>query len=180
MDFIWIIILLIVLGLFYLFQIIKNSFKLKGKKSLLFDVVVIVLLLYHLVLVNHVVLSRHYDGDNIPRSLTYAEEIKKMEINDTDIIAVPGDFFSQTITLNYLTDKSFVLFQSSTLERLLEEKKATQAFESFGVKYILGYSDQLSKGITEQTGTTNIASNSLKVDINIISQNKSFLINLIR
>ena len=180
MDFIWLLILFVALGLVYLFDIIKNHFKLEEKKAELFGIIMIGLLLYHLVLVNHVLLGRQYDKDSVPRSMAYAQEIKNLEIQDRDTIAIPGDFPSQETTLNYLTDKSFIIFRSSTLSKLLKEDKAKQALEAFGVKYILGYSDELSKELVEKAGTTNIASNSLKIDIEEASQNKSFLMNLVR
>ncbi|MFH2013665.1 MAG: hypothetical protein ABIJ17_01710 [Patescibacteria group bacterium] len=180
MDFIWLLILLITLGLFYLIYIIKDYFKLKGKKAIFFNVIVIGLVLYHLILINHVLLGKIYDDDFMPRSMTYAQEIKEFNIIDTDIIAISGDFPGQGITLNYLTDKSFVIFKESTLEKLLKEGKTKKAFEAFGVKYILGYSDELSKKIINQAEVINIASQSLKIDIREISENKSFLMNLIR
>jgi len=180
MDFIWLIILLITAGLFYLLQIVKDYFRLSEKKSLIFDLLIIVLILYHLVLVNHIVLGRQYDKDFVPRSMAYAQEVKKIEIRDKDVIAVPGDFPEQASTLNYLTDKSFVVFRASTLEKLLKEEKIKKAFEAFGVKYIMGYPDDLSKRLTDGAGIINIASDSLEINKESLSQNKSFLMNLIR
>jgi hypothetical protein len=79
-----------------------------------------------------------------------------------------------------LTDKSFVIFKSSTLNKLLEEKQTQGAFEYFGVKYILGYSDELSDQITTQTGVINIAPNSIEVDIGKVSGSKTFFMSLFR
>jgi len=180
MDFIWLIILLITAGLFYLLQIVKDHFRLSEKKSLIFDLLIIVLILCHLVLVNHIVLGRQYDKDFVPRSMVYAQEVKKIEIQDKDVIAVPGDFPEQASTLNYLTDKSFVVFQTSTLEKLFKEEKIKKAFEAFGVKYIIGYPDDLSKRLADGAGVINIASDSLEINKESFSQNKSFLMNLIR
>lgn len=180
MDFIWPLILLVVLGLFYLFQIIKDHFKLGERKIAFFGIIVIGLILYHLVLVNHVVLGRQYDKDFIPRSMAYAKKIEKLEIRDLDVIAIPGDFPRQSTTLNYLTDKSFIIFRNSTLNKLVEEEKTGQALEYFKIKYILGYSDELSDKITSQTEVINIAPDSLEVDIGEISKDKSFFMNLVK
>jgi len=180
MDFIWPIILGITLGLFYILDIIKNHFGMGNKKALILDVIVIGLILYNLLLVNHVVLSKKYDEDFVPRSMTYAQEIQKLEIGDAEVIAISGDFPSQAATLNYLTDKSFVVFKNSTLIKLLEEGKMKQALEAFNVKYILGYSDELSNKIVTETGAVNIISNSLEIDTREVSKNKSFFMNLVR
>lgn len=180
MDFIWPITLGIVLGSFYILQIVKNHFQIKDKKALILDVIIIGLILYSLLLVNHVVLGRKYDKDSVPRSMVYAQEIKKLDIEDTEVIAIPEDFPGQADTLNYLSNKSLVIFRSSTLNRLLEEDKIKQALEAFGVKYILGYSDELSGRITAETEVINIASNSLEIDIGEISAGKSFFMNIVR
>ena len=180
MDFLWLIVLGIILGLFYILQIVKNHFQIEGKRAFILDVIAIGLVLYHLVLVNHVVLGRQYDKDSVPRSMAYTQEIKKFEIKDAEVIAIPGDFPNQDTTLNYLTNKSFVIFRSSTLNKLLEEGKIKQALEAFRVKYILGYSDKLSNELTAKAGVINIAPNSLKIDMGEISEGKSFFMNIIR
>lgn len=180
MDFIWPIILGIVLGLFYILDIIKNHFQIKNKKALILDVIIIGLILYNLVLINHVVLGKKYDKDFVPRSMTYAQEIQELEISSAEVIAIPGDFPGQVATLNYLTNKSFVIFKDSTLNKLLKEGKIKQALEAFNVKYILGYPDELSNKIVAETGAVNITSNSLEIDMGEVSKNKSFFMNLIR
>jgi len=180
MDFIWLLILLVVLGLFYIFDIFKEKFNLIGKKLIIYELIIVLLIVYHFVLINHVVLGKLYDKDNIPRTFAYAEKIHILEIKNEDVIAIPGDFTGQAETLNYLTNKSLVIFRGSTLNKLLEENKIKQAFETFGVKYILGYPDELSDKTVAQTKVVNIASNSLKIDIDQVSSDKSFLMNLIR
>lgn len=180
MDFIWPIILGIVLGLFYILQMVKNHFQIEGRRALILDVIIIGLILYNLIMVNHVILGRKYDSDFVPRSITYTQEIEKFSIEDWEVIATPEDVPGQVDTLNYLTNKSFVVFRGSTLNKLLEQGKIKQAFEAFGVKYILGYSDELSNKVVDQAGVINIASNSLKIDIGEISADKSFFMNIVR
>lgn len=176
MDFIWVLALLIALGLIYLIKIIGNNFKLSGRKLIILNIILVGLVLYHFVLVNHVILGRQYDRDFMPRSVTYAKLIKSLDVQDFEVIAVPGN----DSTLSYLTDKSFVVFQSLTLDKLIKENKIKQAFEAFGVKYILGYSDELSDRIISQVPVINITSNSLEIDMGQISPNKSFFMNIIR
>lgn len=180
MDFIWILILLIALGLIYLSRIIINHLNLKKNRAILLQTTMVILAVYHLILVNHEILGKQYDKDFIPRSLAYVQEVNDLEIRDTDVIAIPGDFSAQITTLNYLTDKSFVIFKESTLNKLLSENKLKQAFDFFGVKYILGYSDDLSKELSIKTGVVNIASDSLEINLEEVSKNKSFFMNLFR
>ncbi|MBU3925550.1 hypothetical protein KJ763_00060 [Patescibacteria group bacterium] len=180
MDFIWILILLMSLGLFYLTQIIKNHFKLSKVWTIFLGVIMVGLAIYHLVLVNHVILGKEYDKDFIPRSIAYSQEIEELNISNKEVIAVPGDFPSQGIVLNYLTNKSFVVFRDLTVEKLLEDEKTKQIFKVFEIKYILGFSEELSEKIIEQTGIINIASHALEINIESVSDNRGFLMNLIR
>lgn len=180
MDFTWLFVVLISLGLLYLINIIGNHFEIKGKRKLILTFVIVIFLIYHLLLINHVVLGKRYDRDFIPRSMAYAEIIKNMDIQDEDVIAIPSDFPEQPTTLNYFTNKSFVVFTNQTIDKLLKEEKIKKAFEAFGVKYILGYSSDISKRVITQAEVINITSNSLKVDMDQVSANKSFLMNLIR
>ncbi|MDP3052240.1 MAG: hypothetical protein Q8N42_01900 [bacterium] len=179
MDFIWPITLIISLGVFYLLQSIKEQFGLK--KTILINIAIIVLILYHLFLVNRVVLGTAYDSDSVPRILAYTREINKIDIKDNEaVIAIPGDIPGQDLSLAYLTNKSFVIFRAETLEKLLKENKTDMAFEKFKVKYILGYSDLLSGKIIKETKALNIASDSLNIEIEKSSETKSFLMNLFR
>jgi hypothetical protein len=178
MDFVWPITLMVSLGVFYLLQIVKEHFKLN--KTILIDIIIVVLILYHLFLVNRIVLGTAYDSESVPRILAYSREINEIEIKDNQVIAVPGDILGQDFSLAYLTGKSFVIFRPETLEKLLKENKIKTALDNFGVKYILGYSGSLSNEITNKTKTTNIASDSLNIEIEKTSETKSFLMNLFR
>ena len=179
MDFIWPITLIVSLGVFYLFQIIKEYFK--PNKTMLINVFVVIFILYHLFLVGRMVLGTAYDSQSVPRVLAYAQEINKINIKNSDtVIAIPGDIPGQDFSLAYLTGKSFVIFRSETLNKLLKENKAGTAFKEFKVEYILGYSDLLSGEITKKTKAINIASDSLNIEIEKTSETKSFLMNLFR
>ena len=179
-DFIWPLVLLVSVGLIYLIDTVKDNLQLRGKRELVFTILIFGFIIYHFILVDHVVLGDIYNNDFIPRSMAYSELIKSMDIKDEDIIAVPGDFPTQIANLSYFTNKSFVLFASSTIDKLSREGNLKKAFEAFNVKYILGYSDAISEKAIEQAKIINIASESLKFDIKKVSENKSFFMNLIR
>jgi len=178
MDFIWPITLMVSLGVFYLLQSIKEHFKLN--KTILINVFIVALILYHLFLINRVVLGTAYDSESVPRILAYSREVDKIGVGNNQVVAIPGDIPGQDFSLAYLTGKSFVIFRSETLEKLLKENKIKIALDNFGVKYILGYSDSLSNEITNKTKTTNIAADSLNIEIKKTSETKSFLMNLFR
>jgi hypothetical protein len=180
MDFSWSLVLVITMGLIYLIDILKEKFDLINRKSLIFELLIIGLVIYHLILVNHIVLGARYEKDSIPRSMAYADLVNKLDVKNTDVIAIPADFPNQIATLNYFINKSFVIFKPETIKRLYAENKLKKALEAFNVKYILGYSDDVSKKVTEQAKIMNIASDSLKFDIKKVSENKSFFMNLVR
>ena len=178
MDFNWAIALLISLGLIFLIELINDYLNLKKKNQVFLYIIFLFIILYHLVLVNHVAWSRIYDNSNSLMVQTYSQEIKNLNINNEDVITVgldPGSVYS----LNYLTNKSVVIFRSETIEKLLIEDKLDFAFNEFNVKYILGYSDELSEKIINQLDIINITSDSLEIVIPEISRNKGWLMNLV-
>ena len=179
MDFNWAIALLISLGLVFLIKLISNYFNLKKKKQVFLYIALLFILIYHFVLVNHVAWSRIYDNSNNLIIQSYSQEIKKLNISNNDVIVVgldPGAIYS----LNYLTNKSVVIFRSETIENLIIKDKLNFAFNEFNVKYILGYSDKLSEDILNKIDVINIASNSLEPVVPELSRNKGWFMNLIK
>ncbi|MBL7148204.1 MAG: hypothetical protein ISS82_05245 [Nanoarchaeota archaeon] len=178
MDFNWAIALLISLGILALCKIIIKYFDLKDKKALVVYLIILLAVLYNLVLVNHVSWSRAYDSSNYLIITAYSQEIKKLNILDQDVIAVdlhPSDLYY----LNYATNKSVVMFTPKTVEDLLEENILNDIFKEFKVRYVLGYSDELTKAILKQADVVNVASNSLEPVVPEMSRNKGWLMNLI-
>jgi hypothetical protein len=51
-----------------------------------------------------------------------------------------------------------VVFQQGTIKKLLENDKLAPAFKIFGVKYIVGYPESLSKKILAKVNVVNISS----------------------
>ena len=179
MDFGWAIALLVSLGLLVLSKIIVDYFEFQTKKARIIYPAILLLVLYNLVLVNHIAWSNIYDNSNNLIIEAYSQEIKKLSIADEDVIAVNLDA-GAVYSLSYLTNKSVVLFRPETVEGLLEENKLNWSFEQFGVKYILGYSGELSERITDQTKIINISSDSLKPAVLEMSRNKGWFMNLVK
>ena len=179
MDFNLALVLFISLGISILSKIVIKYFDLKGKKASVVYLLILLAVLYNLVLVNHVAWSRAYDNSDNLKIEAYAEEIKRIDIADNEIIAVnlsPGS----ALNLNYLTNKSIVVFKNETVKKLLEKNELSSAFDKFKVKYILGYSNELSEEIIQQVDVINITSDSLKPRVPEISRNKGWLMNVIR
>jgi len=179
MDFGWAIALLISLGLLTLSKIFVKHFDLKGKKALVVYSIVLSVVLYNFVLVNHVSWSKAYDNSNNLLIGAYAQEIKNENISDREVIAVnlgPGEAYS----LNYLTNKSIVVFSNETVKKLLDNNKLEFAFNEFGVKHILGYSDKLTEDVVSQTEVISIATNSLEPVVPEMSRNRAWLMNVIK
>lgn len=179
MDFNWAIALLISLGLLTLGKIVIDYFQFQTKKARIIYLAILLAVLYQLVLVNHVAWSRIYDNSSNLKIKAYSQEIKKMDIADKDIIAVNlGP--SGALNLNYLTNKSVVVLRPETIKSLLEKNKLNFTFERFGVKYILGYSEELTDKIVSQTNLVSIASASLKPAVPEMSRNRGWLMNLVK
>lgn len=179
MDFNWAIALLISLGLLTLSEMFIKHFDFKGKKASAVYLIVLSAVLYNLVLVNHVSWSRVYDNSNNLLIGAYAEEVKRIDIADNEVIAVNLNSGS-ALNLNYLTNKSIVVFAPASIEKLLEKNELSSIFDKFGVKYILGYSGKLTEDIVDKTEVTNVATNSLEPVVPKMSRNKGWLMNLIK
>ena len=159
-DFGWVLVLWAALGLALLAEIISAYFHLNQMKSKIVLAVIVLMTLYGLVLANHVAWNTAFDHSQSLKIAAYSQKIEALDIKDQDVIAVPRDI--QYRRLNYLTNKSLVIFQEKTIEDLFDNGELNSAFEKFKVKYILGYSDELSQKIVSQTEVLNIAANSIE------------------
>jgi len=168
MDFSWAIPFLASLGVFYLID--------RLDKNKVFSMFLVFTFLYSIVLANHVVFGKVYDEkpktvkiENVSKSIDY--------IDDGDVIAI-GMHTQDAILLNYLANKSVLVFKGGNIEKLLEENKLSEVFEEFRVKYVFGYSDELTEEIISATEVKNIETEEIKEAQT--SFLKSFLMNLIR
>jgi hypothetical protein len=196
MDFSWAISLLVSLGVFYLVSLFGLVSDKKAKisdgaqkdptskngierKTVLLSAFLVFTVLYSIFLADHIVFGKIYDKENVLKTSAYAREIKNRNISDNDVIAVglrPPD----ALVLNYLSGKSLVVFSEKTVKKLLYENRLKKTFEGFGVKYILGYDNELSEEIGGSSMVANIASSTLEVRKPRTSFLGSFLLNLVR
>lgn len=180
MDFGWIIASLVSLGLVSLYPLLKNYYQI-NKHLKLFYGFIIILVFYSLILANHVYWGNSYDSTKYMeiRYLANQVNISSKTINDNDVIAVSERGMHPS--LNYLTNKSVVFFQPNTIYKLIEKGELQKAFDTFGVKYIIGYSSNLSDLIIKNSKVINISNWPAKSDLqNPLSYNKSWLLNLIK
>ncbi len=168
MDFSWAIPLLVSLGIFYLIS--------KFDKKIILSSFLIFTLLYSIVLADHIVFGKVYDGKpEIERIENVSKSIS--EIADSNVIAV--DIHTQNaVLLNYLSDKSIVVFKRSSIEKLIIEDKLTEVFEKYGVKYIYGYNKKLTEEIISSVEVEVIEVGEIKKEP--VSFLKSFLLNIVR
>jgi len=178
-DFSWAIALMVTLGVFSVIRMISEYFNLGKKKIMCMQILIFGAVLYNFILANHVFLGRAYDNINVLRMEAYSQLIKSLNINDEEVIAL-NIHSGYLYHLNYLTDKSLVVFRTETIKNLIEENKLESAFEKFNVKYIIGYSDDLSKKIIEKANIINIGSDPIECVNPDISRNKGWLMNLIK
>ena len=135
--------------------------------------------LYGLVVANHAAWDRLFEGslENALRMRVYSQKIEELNIPDEDVIAVPDTNYYR---LNYLINKSLVVFREETIGDLLNNGKLSFAFETFNVKYIVGYSFSLTEEITTKTQIINVADDAVELPKIEISPAKVWFLNLIK
>ncbi len=177
-DFGWILALLAALGLLSLISIFEAQFGLSKKKTFFLTGFILAMVLYSLILANHSYWGRIYDNRENLMALAYSSKIDKLNISSKDVIATDG--VSTPIILNYLKDKSVVVFQQGTIEKLLENGKLNPAFRNFGVTHIVGYPDDLSKKILKAVKVVNISSSDTEEAVPENYNTKNWIMNLIK
>jgi hypothetical protein len=138
------------------------------------------LVIYSLVLADHVMWGKEYDNSTVPLVLNYADRVKEKNISSQDVVALPLTA-NDAYNLNFNTEKSFVVFGKDTVSKLLLQNKLKEAFDKFGVKYILGYSPELSAQIASSTGAVIIADSMIQTDNQDLEMNnKMWFLNLVK
>ncbi|MBU1164128.1 hypothetical protein KKA15_01025 [Patescibacteria group bacterium] len=180
MDFGWVIASCAGLGIYILSKAISSTlFQNKYQNIILICLGLIVI--YNLVVSSHVMWGLKYDNSPIPILDTYIEEIKNSNIADDQIIAVPFDHPDDAYYINLYTDKSLVVFKQATMQNLIEQNKVSDALEKFDVKYILGYTPDISARILDQAEVGIIADSTIEVNYEDYSlSNKGWFMNLVR
>jgi len=178
MDFGFVIATLVSLALVGILPLLQEYYNIQKFSKVVF-ILIILIALYSLVLSNHVYWGRIYDKSSNLEIKFLADKIKEKEINSTDVIAI-GSRHGHPV-LNYLTNKSIVYFDPTTIDDLLLDQKLQQAFDIYNVKYIAGYSEEMSNNIENNSQVENISIWPKKEDIEIpVSYNKMWLLNLVK
>lgn len=179
MDFNWILALFIALGLIMLAKIINQYFNFNQRKSRILFLVVVLSALYGLVVANHAAWNRLFEGQEASLKITaYSQKIKELNIPDEDVIAISKSV--NRYRLNYLSNKSLVIFREETIRDLLDNGELASAFEKFKVKYILGYSPDISEEVIAKTRIVNVADDSVEIPQIETTPAKVWFLNLIK
>lgn len=179
MDFGLPIALISALGIILFSNSLAYNFK---NKKVFFTIITTLLIIYNLVLSTHVMFGQQYDKSTIPKINAYIDIIKEKDIDKNEIIAMPAETVNDAYNINFNTGNSVVLFKIQTIKQLIAEENLNQAFEKFNVKYIIGYSPELSKTIFDLTNTEIIANNTLSSIKKPSEQinNKNWFMNLVK
>jgi hypothetical protein len=177
MDFAWSISVSVACGIYFLGDIIADRI---GKNKNFVMILIITLVVYNLILCSHVAWGQNYDQSIIPSLNAYSEKIKTIDIKSADVISAPFAG-SDIYYLNFLTEKSTVVFRIETIEKLLKENKLKKAFEDFGIKYVVGYDAKLSEEIKNATGAKIIADSDIELNSEKTTiSNKNWFLNLVK
>jgi|GEM_PF-1419276 len=178
MDFAWPIAVLIALALSDLPLLLSNHFKFK-KYAKIVSALIVIIVLYSLILANHVYFGRGYDGNRNLCLEFLAQKVQELNIGDNEVIAV-GEIDMHPI-LNYLSGKAVVYFDPATVIRLAGEGKLQDALDKYNIKYIAGFDASTSAFIIANSSTTNISSWPDPAKLSPpVSPLKSWLLNLIK
>lgn len=144
------------LGILYITEIFSKYFNFSFLKEKIFFSLIFTAVLYHLFLVNHIAWGKAYDKEkDISKLYAFSNEIEEKNINSGDVIAT-GLRQDENLTLNFLSNKSVIVFRPETLKKLSQNGKIKDVFNEFNIKYILGYDNVLSEEIEKETGAKNI------------------------
>lgn len=178
-DFVWLIPLFATSGVFVAAKAVEENFNFSGWKNRAMLGFISFAFLYGLALADHVTLGNLYDKNRALKAETYASFIKKENVADEEVIALGLDS-KDAILLNYLTDRSVVILTPDTVKKLSSQGNLENVLDSFDVKYILGYEEELSAKITKYADVKNIATSSVKIKENRLSPARSFILNLVK
>lgn len=178
-DFGWMLPVLISLGVVFAVRTFREKFNFSPLKTRMFGIGIVLVLVYGFFVSDHILLSRQYDKAKAQKMEAYAEAIGKAEVKDDEVIALAFDSKDQ-ILINYLVDKSTVVIGQESFKKIIDQKKTKEILGFFGIKYFIGYDDDLSKKISANSSAVNIASSTLKISEETVSPAKSFLLNLIK
>jgi hypothetical protein len=177
MDFGWVLAMFLALGVSGLSAMVSQNFTLNRKKEMILLIFLVLIVVYNLTLSTHIVFGRIYDDRQALDNKVYAEKILQKNIGDNEAVAMPENM---PYDLNFLTNKSIVVFRTQTIEKLIKEKKLQSALDSFNIKYIVGYSSILTKEIINNAKVESIVGAVDITDAPLYYNKKDWLLNLFK
>jgi hypothetical protein len=145
----WPIVLLISLGIYYLFDFVGRLGLKKNFKYLVLILISLCIIL-HFMQANKWMLHEEYNTSNMETIMSFVSLIDKEEIGDKDVV-VTSHHPGTPLVLNYYTNKNFIYFHPETIKKLLAEESLQSAFQKFGVTHIVGFDSDLNNQIYNQT-----------------------------
>lgn len=139
------IVLLISLGVGWLFEQISGLGLTINKKRIM-TAVLFLAIIGHLIIADKWMFHEEYATGNMELIASQVKLIEAADITPADVIAY-GGHPAAVHQLNWLTDKNIVKFAPETVEKLIANNKLQNAFQYFGVTAISGFNDQLRNKI---------------------------------
>lgn len=170
--------ILISLGVIVFLRMLKNNYQIGRSLALRF--LVVVLVLYSLFLADRAVLGQAYDDSSSPEIKYLAEKVNNypISIKADEVIAVGSSFLHPS--LNYLTNKSVVMFHPNSITKLVGDGKLQDIFNQFGIKYFIGYDAQTAELIIKNSTAKNISNWPSRGEaVEPLNNSKVWLLNLI-
>lgn len=117
----------------------------------------VLLVIFNLISATKIWVDEIYKINPTPQDNALSEAVKRAGIKDNEMIAFGGDSYK----LNYLTGKSFITFREETLSELVAAGAASDALAKFNVKYVLGYSPELTQKLLASSSVASLGDNSI-------------------
>lgn len=143
MDIMWLLALLAALGVSSVSESLGRVWQLSTGKIM---TIIVVVLLFQQLQANRLELAKLYAKNPVDRILATADAFEKLPADA--VVAVPLRV-SEWESVRSMTDRTVILFQEETVNRLIAEKKVPVAFGEYGVTHVMGYSSGTTLGMTQ-------------------------------
>lgn len=134
MDIMWLLSLLAALGISTVSESLSRVWKVTTGTLLC---CILGVLLFQELQANRLEFAKLYTKNPIEKTLSAAKTLESLPETSVVAVALPvGEWES----LRSMADRTSILFQEETVNRLIAEKKITDAFKTYGVTHVMGYS----------------------------------------
>ncbi|MDA1208672.1 MAG: hypothetical protein O2904_01420 [bacterium] len=125
---------------------------------------IVLVLVVQLVQANRTIFARRYDHPSVSYVVAVSDAINLL---DKDAVIALGIGPTQVTQVAQLSHATVVPFAEKTVAALLDEKKVSEAFETYGITHVYGYGEDTLRRVRFQTRSIE------SLDVDVGTQSKS-------